>query len=683
MVVFSIFYVIQLHWSARDRLVTELKHRNELIVEGTRASLLGLESLLKTIGKDLVSVGALEVPQSGRWLIESTAAGALPMAGYGLAKVDGQLVLVSGVPSTVSLPNLLDSELTRESFERALFSDHLELGPPYYMDKLAQWVIPIRVAIDDAVGSLIAVMTAGLKISGEGIIWNRLNNDTAQKSIILHESGYIQYFDANTTRSFDMNKTYRMDVSDLIAFFHASELKEQFVGNFDLPETINFDILDMDCDSFVAYSHMADYGLYILTHEPYDAFLSKFINEVSPQIVGVFLFISTIIWGYFYSSSRHKQYVKNIVLKDQEIELQNTRMSLAAESGGIGVWDWDLQSDSLVWDDWMFHLYEMAPDEFDGTLQSWQRAVHTDDLPAVSAAYNACLDGQGDLDIEFRTATKSGEIKHIKATAVVLRDDLGRPYRMVGVNIDISDLKRTEAALVERGAALERSNQELMQFSYATSHDLREPLRSISSFIGLLELRLDGRLDDTTREYLDFVRDGAVRMDRLIQDILNFSQTGTALTSPTRVDMTRLVTKVIASFETLVPDEQTILTGHGDLPDCIATESEVERVLINLVSNALKYRSPQRRLTVQIKGWTENGYAVYAVADNGIGIAERFHERIFRMFQRLHSPEHYGGGTGIGLAMCKKVVEHHGGRIWVQSEPGKGSTFLFSLPKAG
>ena len=239
--------------------------------------------------------------------------------------------------------------------------------------------------------------------------------------------------------------------------------------------------------------------------------------------------------------------------------------------------------------------------------------------------------------------------------------------------------------LKQRTQELIRSNQELEEFAYVASHDLQEPLRKIRSFTELLQKQLYISVDERARKYMDYVVDAAQRMQELINDLLEYSRLGRLEVTYKSVDMEAIFDKLIADLSHLIEESGSIIT-HDPLPEIKANPIQMERLLKNLVTNAIKFRSnepPQihittyQRQTESAKG--EVNEWVFSVKDNGIGIHPDYHERIFQLFQRLHPREEYPG-TGMGLAICKKIVEKHGGNIWVESQEGKGATFYFTIP---
>ena len=242
----------------------------------------------------------------------------------------------------------------------------------------------------------------------------------------------------------------------------------------------------------------------------------------------------------------------------------------------------------------------------------------------------------------------------------------------------LSRIEDQDRARLQLITELERSNKELEQFAYVASHDLQEPLRMVSSYTELLERRYGDKLDDKGRTFINFAVDGAVRMQRLINDLLEFSRVSTRGKPMQPVDINRVLGAVRANLSVAIREAGALVTNEA-LPTVVADETQLVQLLQNLVGNAIKFRGGERPL-VHVSAQPGGTECVFAVRDNGIGIAPEYFERIFVIFQRLHARGEYPG-TGIGLAVCRRIVERHGGRIWVESAPGQGSTFYFALPK--
>jgi len=235
-----------------------------------------------------------------------------------------------------------------------------------------------------------------------------------------------------------------------------------------------------------------------------------------------------------------------------------------------------------------------------------------------------------------------------------------------------------EQRVAERTALLERSNQELEQFAYVASHDLQEPLRSIAGFLQLLERRFGPALDNEGKEFIDRAVNAAQRMQSLISDLLQFSRVGTRGRDPEPVNSAGCVENALRSLHNSIETTGAEIVIKDHLPTVLADESQLTQLFQNLIGNAIKFHG-EAQPRVRIEAVPEDGKWKFSVSDNGIGIKEEYFERIFQVFQRLHGREAYEG-TGIGLAIAKKIVERHSGRIWIVSEPGKGATFNFTLP---
>jgi signal transduction histidine kinase len=233
-----------------------------------------------------------------------------------------------------------------------------------------------------------------------------------------------------------------------------------------------------------------------------------------------------------------------------------------------------------------------------------------------------------------------------------------------------------EERVRERTAALRRSNEELQRFAYVASHDLQEPMRMVASFTQLLKERYQGRLDDDADSFIGFAVDGVHRMQTMISDLLSYARVETQAGTFEPADTGLLCDQAIADL-LLGIEESGAVVERGALPTVLVDAPQIIRLFQNLIGNAVKFRG-DRPPVVTIEAEATGGEWVFAVRDNGIGIEPRHFDRLFTLFQRLHTPEKYPG-TGVGLAICKKIAERHGGRIWVESEPGRGSVFRFTL----
>jgi len=281
-----------------------------------------------------------------------------------------------------------------------------------------------------------------------------------------------------------------------------------------------------------------------------------------------------------------------------------------------------------------------------------------------------------DYPLEIRQG--EGDITYVLYNASVYRDEGGMVIGVFAAARDITRLKLAEDGLMRVVAELERSNMELEQFAYVASHDLQEPLRMVSSYTQLLAERYEGQLDDKARKYIDYAVDGAVRMQRLINDLLIYSRINTKGKTPELIDSGAVLGEALRNLAVAVEESRATIV-NDDLPTVRADAGQLSQLFQNLIGNAIKFRSadlPRIRVSARDHGqeWC------FSVQDNGIGIDPQHADKVFVIFQRLHTRQEYPG-TGIGLALCKRIAERHGGRIWFESESGKGSTFYFTLPK--
>jgi PAS domain S-box-containing protein len=300
--------------------------------------------------------------------------------------------------------------------------------------------------------------------------------------------------------------------------------------------------------------------------------------------------------------------------------------------------------------------------------------IHPDDQDAARAVIERMAGGESTIEFVCRIRRKDGAWRHI------LWSGQGAPedgcFYIVGK--DITERRRLDHELENRAERLERINAELQDFAYIASHDLSEPLRMITSYLQLLQRRYQGQLDETADEFIHYAVDGAERMKLLIDDLLQYSRIGSAEVQRVEVDAEAVLDGVLRSLEGAII-ERGATVRHGPLGTVHGDATQIGQLFQNLVANAIKFAQPDVPAEVRVErvGDTRDWHVV--VRDNGIGIEERHAERIFKMFGRLHGREEYEG-TGIGLAICRRITDRHGGTIWVESAPGEGSSFHVSIP---
>lgn len=300
------------------------------------------------------------------------------------------------------------------------------------------------------------------------------------------------------------------------------------------------------------------------------------------------------------------------------------------------------------------------------------------DLPKALTVFNEAIRRSGTTQfVEFRCRHKDGSWRVLQAWLKNLLQD--RVVEGIIVNLrDVTQLKQAEEAVTKTADDLARSNQELEQFAYAASHDLQEPLRKIASYTQLLQQRYKGKFDAEADKFIGYIVDGAYRMQALIRDLLMYSRAGRGELTLEPTDLEAVLAQALSNLETALQTNHATVT-HDPLPMVMASPSQMTQVLQNLIGNAIKYHGDAPP-TVHVSALQKSGVWQFSIKDNGIGIDPQYADRVFIIFQRLHTKKEYPG-TGIGLAICKKMIERHGGQIWLESEgEGKGTAFKFTLP---
>jgi light-regulated signal transduction histidine kinase (bacteriophytochrome) len=314
---------------------------------------------------------------------------------------------------------------------------------------------------------------------------------------------------------------------------------------------------------------------------------------------------------------------------------------------------------------------------FDGSFKSFEKHIHDEDVQHFSEALRRTLEENKPFETIFRVRQKQGVTKYLIVKGMLYNDD-GGLSRIVGVGIDITEMKKgSEHALFKLNEELARSNKELEQFAYVASHDLQEPLRMVSIFTQMLAQRYGDTLDENAREYIKFAVDGSKRMYNLINGLLAYSRIQTKGKEFTEVDINNVLEEILRNLSLQIEKVNAVIS-LSDMPVIYADKSQMIQLFQNLISNSIKFSKGIPK--IKVSSIEHDDYYLFSVKDEGIGIDPQYFERIFQIFQRLLPREEYEG-TGIGLSICKRIVERHGGKIWVKSKPEKGSTFWFTIKK--
>ena len=364
---------------------------------------------------------------------------------------------------------------------------------------------------------------------------------------------------------------------------------------------------------------------------------------------------------------------------EEALRESERRFKLIAETIEDVFWISDVETGKMVYVSPAYErIWGRTREELYANPRAFVEAAHPEDQEGLLAALELKRTGVA-YEHEYRLIRPDGSVVWIWDHAFPIRDESGQIVLYTGVAKDITQRKKMEQDLRVHSEKLERSNTELERFAYVASHDLQEPLRMVASFTQLLAQRYSGRLDEKADEYIHYAVDGAKRMQQLISDLLTYSRLNNKELDPRPTECEGVVRATLANLKAAIA-ESGAAVEWDPLPVLMADPVQLGQLFQNLVGNAIKFRG-QAPPRVHITAVDNGSHWLFSVRDNGLGIDGRHAERIFQIFQRLHTRAEYPG-TGIGLAVCQKVVERHGGRIWVESQPGAGSDFRFTLPKS-
>ncbi|SHJ76656.1 PAS domain S-box-containing protein [Arenibacter nanhaiticus] len=384
-------------------------------------------------------------------------------------------------------------------------------------------------------------------------------------------------------------------------------------------------------------------------------------------------------------------YIKDVTDRMEAAEAirqTNERFKKVTQATNDAIWDWDLINGSVYWGKGYQYQFGIPLATFTPTLEEWKKRIHPEDYENAHGSLQAKLmDPMATKwEAEYRFLKADNTYANVMDKGLIIRDNKGTPIRIVGAMSDITYRKTYEESLQKLNVQLEKhakeleiSNAELKQFAYIASHDLQEPLRMVTSFLSLLEKKYGEQLDERAREYIYFAVDGAQRMRQIILDLLEFSRVGRLEDEKETIALQTVLDDYCILRKQLMAEKEAQII-HAPLPIISSYKAPVTQILHNLLDNALKYSAPDRPVVIKIGAEDQGDYWQFSVGDNGIGIEEAYFDKIFVIFQRLHGKDEYSG-TGMGLAIVKKIIENLGGSIWLESTPNQGSTFYFTLKK--
>jgi len=366
----------------------------------------------------------------------------------------------------------------------------------------------------------------------------------------------------------------------------------------------------------------------------------------------------------------------------RELTKTKTLLENILEGSLAGYWVWDMKEDSMFLSPTFKRMLGYEPDELTNPdTDIWQRLMHPQDVPGAYILYNEHLKSRGKTpyENEVRYYHKNGSIVWVYCKGKVIEwNEHWVPLRMVGCHVDITQLKKSETAQ-KLAVEMEHKIQELEQFAFITSHDLKAPLNAIKGFVHLLQRSGSERLGATDTNYLDNILANVSHMSELIHKLLQYSRLGKGRVM-SLVNCNTLMQEVIERLNDSIKLKKAKIRLTA-LPEVNAYKNEVSLLLYHLLDNALKFSQPTKQPKIEISAIEDGSYWRFSIKDNGIGIAPEYQDKIFMIFQRLHLQKEYEG-IGMGLAQCQKIVEHiHKGKIWVESNGKDGSNFMFLLPK--
>jgi PAS domain S-box-containing protein len=342
-------------------------------------------------------------------------------------------------------------------------------------------------------------------------------------------------------------------------------------------------------------------------------------------------------------------------------------------------WSWNVETGAVSWSAGIEAMFGMGEGCFDGKYETYLSLIHPDDLPVLREEIDRALsDVMYNYVVEHRLVHSNGNIHWLEGRGKVYRNADGKPIRMAGTVVDITERKQGEAERERLILELAAKNTELEQFTYTVSHDLKAPIITIKGFLGYLEEDAFGGRQERMRKDITRINEAVDKMHLLLNELLELSRIGRMMNAPETVEFRSLVDEVLELLQGRLQGKSTRVVVAENFPTVHGDRSRLLEVLQNLVDNAAKFMGSQSAPLIEIgcNGYDE-GMPVFFVRDNGIGIASEHHERVFGLFNKL---DPLAEGTGIGLALVKRIIEFHGGRVWVQSEVGQGTTFYFTLP---
>lgn len=429
----------------------------------------------------------------------------------------------------------------------------------------------------------------------------------------------------------------------------------------------------IDSDFYRQYHYAMETGETVRFEEKYETLGKWFEVNAYPSATGLSI--------YFTDVTLRKE-------ADERLIQANERFEKVTEATNDAIWDWDIANDQFYRSDNIHKFFGKTTSKELKKEQFWQEKFHPDDIQKLKESIErSIIDPKiNRWEAEYRVIDDNENIVYVIDRGLIIRKNKGKAIRMIGAMTDVSESKRQEEKLLEINQKLEaqtkelqRSNEELEQFAFITSHDLQEPLRMITSFMDQLKRKYADQLDDKALQYIHYATDGAKRMKQIILDLLLYSRANSPTEQKEPIKLNEILSEFLLLRRKLIEEKNAIIS-YDDLPVLVTYKAAVTQIFHCLLDNALKYSKENMPLIIDVSVREKGDFYEFAIKDNGIGIDERFYEKIFIIFQRLHNRKDYDG-TGIGLSVTKRSVEFLGGEIRLESTVGEGTTFYFTILK--
>jgi signal transduction histidine kinase/CHASE3 domain sensor protein len=421
----------------------------------------------------------------------------------------------------------------------------------------------------------------------------------------------------------------------------------------------------------------------------FEAHKKKFTHEIyfTPNFTLFLSFFTLLV--FLLSFIKISNDLTTLNITNGKLRVTTEAFRHAEKIGRFSSWQWHLESNKFIYSDNQYGLLGCEPQSFEATAENFLEFVHPDDRTMFSDAIKLAVNEEKPLNISFRIIRKDGELRYFKSVSNLT--ELNGKNIFIGINSDITEQHISNIALEERNRELEQTNKELGSFNHIASHDLQEPLRKIQIFISRINEKEVLNLSDNGKEYFNKIKSSVVGMRNLIDDLLQFSRTGKAEKNFEVTSLNLLLDNAKQELIQDIEDKKAVIDSD-ELPVINVIPFQIQQLFINLIGNSLKYsrpgKDPEIRITCEETGPLEfsstnedklKKYYKISVKDNGLGFDQQYAEDIFMLFFRLH-PKSEFAGSGIGLSICKKIIENHNGFITAQGNPGEGSVFSFFLP---